>query len=104
MSKPNKCFYCPASTDQNIKLEEHHVLGRINSGICVLACLNCHNQITSTQNSLSPKTRSKNALEIEKILYQEISEGAHLKLLGEEKIKIAKERLEFYKQNGYSIR
>ena len=95
----NKCFYCPATTSQRIKLEKHHVFGRVNSDMVVYACLNCHNQITQVQNCINPKYRSKKATISERYRYGNLSLYGHLKRLAEEGIK---QELEFF-QNGNNI-
>ena len=87
------CFYCGAITSQRIKLQEHHVFGKVNSDMWVYACLNCHNPMTLTQNSVNPFYRSKNASPTIRFHYSGLSLGTHLKKLSEE---IIKQELEFF--------
>lgn len=49
------------SPKQNQKIEEHHLVGKINSSITIPICKDCHDVISSWQNTLSPNQR-KNTL------------------------------------------
>lgn len=58
------------------------MFGRNNSPETVWLCHNCHDKITTEQNGISPKARSKNASQIEKDAYEEISIAGLLDTVG----------------------
>lgn len=92
--KRKNCFYCNAKATKRLKIEEHHVLAKINSDIIVNACIICHGEITSKQNSLPPKSRSKNATKEKREQFMLLSLGAHLQKLGEELERISEDNHE----------
>ena len=84
-----------------MRLEEHHVLGKINSDLTVPACVNCHDRQTQSQNKLSPRQRSANAMPQERFAYGMLTVSEHLITLGEETKRLALKQLEDY--NGHSM-
>ncbi len=104
MMTKNFCYYCKAEASKKIRLEKHHVFGRVNSEMWIFLCFNCHNSITKVQNSLPPKIRSEKAEDLIKKAYAMISGGAHLKKYGEEQIKIGKQIIEWFENHGHNVR
>ncbi|MCD6476975.1 MAG: HNH endonuclease [Candidatus Aenigmarchaeota archaeon] len=70
------------------KFEWHHIFGKANNSETILLCPNCHAKITSEQNKLSPQIRKCSSSKAKK-RFKMISQGALLKLIGEELIKDA---------------
>lgn len=100
----NFCYYCKAEATKKIRLEKHHVFGKVNSEMWVFLCLNCHNHITKLQNVLPPRVRSKNANGAVRKIYAMYSGAAHLKKFGEEQMRLCNELIEEYKKNGHNVR
>lgn len=89
-----KCFYCGAEESDGLKFEKHHVFGRINSDLWVLACLNCHSKHTLNQQKGIPKrTRLNNASKPDKFAFGMLSVGKHLCMIGRVMITLAKQQL-----------
>lgn len=59
---------CCGEDDPQV-LEDHHIYGRGYSDDVVPLCKNCHAKVTAGQNVLSPKTRSKSATPLERLVY-----------------------------------
>lgn len=89
----HRCVVC--GEGDPIVLEEHHHFARANSKKTVLLCKNCHFKITTEQNKVSPKSRSKDASHLEKIAYQLISIGALLGEIGNQLIKLGHELISY---------
>ena len=83
------CVEC--GEDDSSIIEMHHIEGRNNSEWVEPLCKNCHSKITSEQNKVSPKKRSKQALPIDKRGFQLISIGALLRDIGDQLIKCGHE-------------
>lgn len=97
------CFLCGEDHPAVLKkMERHHIDGRINSEEIIAICYNCHNKITIEFNKLSPKDRINNK-KLSKISYLILNHGGLLKNLGEKQIKIAKELIDYEKDNVKSI-
>jgi len=73
---------CGISDNRVLILDKHHLLGRANSKEWVYLCLNCHRILTTSQNSMAPKIRRKNADEEDKRAYIDTTMGAALELFG----------------------
>lgn len=90
----NKCFYCDVEEGDGVTLEKHHVFGRNNSEMTVLACPTCHQKITYRQQKGIPKkARTKEATSKEQFAFGMLSLGAHQKKLWDEVIRQSKEQL-----------
>jgi len=87
---PKMCLICGEDDPRILrKSEKHHVFSKINSDYIILTCPNCHTKITYTQNSLSPKRRSKKSSKMDKICYQLISQGELLEQIGKRNKELA---------------
>ncbi|WP_406657364.1 HNH endonuclease [Methanolobus sp. ZRKC2] len=86
---PIACAVC--GEDNKALIEMHHVDGRNNSDWEKPLCLNCHKKITSEQNRLGPKVRSKEASLQNKRAFNIISIGALLRELGDRLISLGME-------------
>lgn len=87
------CVIC--GEDDSSVIEMHHVYGRSNSDQVQPLCKNCHAKITKEQNKVSPKSRSSNASNLEKIAYQLITIGALLKEFAEQLINLGHEVINY---------
>ena len=83
---PIACIVCGEDNPNVIEL--HHVDGRNNSDWLEPLCKNCHFKVTSVQNKVSPKARSKNASLYNLKAFNIISIGGLLKLMGERLINL----------------
>ena len=52
--EPNRCAICER---EDGPFEEHHVAGRLNSGLTICACLRCHGRLSERQNGWDPRWR-----------------------------------------------
>lgn len=88
------CFYCGAEESDGLKFEKHHVFGRINSDLMVLACLNCHSKITKRQQKRIPKlARTRKASKRQKFAVSVLSMCEHQKLVFDEMSRLTKQQL-----------
>ncbi|WMW22415.1 HNH endonuclease [Methanolobus mangrovi] len=76
------CSICGESSPET--LENHHLFSRANSEMTVPLCKNCHAKITSEQNKLSPKIRSKTSSRKNNIRLFLVSVGGILKIIADQ--------------------
>lgn len=86
------CVSC--GEDDSSVIELHHIDGRNNSDGVVPLCKNCHLKVTAEQNKVSPKDRSGKASLLKKRCYQLISQGALLKVMGEQQMYLGHELIQ----------
>ena len=89
---PMACAVC--GEDDEKVIESHHVDGRNNSDWKKPLCKNCHSKITTEQNKLSPKARSKNASLKNLKAFNIISIGSLIRELGQQLINVGMEMAE----------
>ncbi len=87
------CVEC--GEDGPATIEMHHIYGRNNSDETIPLCKNCHSKITSEQNKVDPKKRSKNATSLEQRGFWFISIGALIKGIGDELLNYGHEVMDY---------
>lgn len=91
---PIMCYLCGEDNPSILKkIESHHLFGKAHSDVQVPLCLNCHTKITSVQNRVNPKKRSKKASKKHKIGYLLVTQGRMLELIGRKSQEIGAELL-----------
>ncbi|WP_321431132.1 HNH endonuclease signature motif containing protein [uncultured Methanolobus sp.] len=89
---PTACIVC--GEDNPDVIEMHHVDGRNNSDWIEPLCKNCHFKVTSKQNRIKPKARSKNTSLQNLRAFNIISIGALAVELGNRLMKVGYEMVE----------
>jgi hypothetical protein len=91
----DRCFYCGRAATTTATLPKHHPFGRINSDLIVSTCILCHDEQTNEQQTDIPKRlREHIAPPLAQLLYGELSLSKHLEVLGRERARIIKQRMQ----------